>query len=205
MTMMLWAVVMLEVRASLLYVRSSHCFSALSLPFFSFSILYMVTCVHADMPIFVVVVEYCGDVSCGDLRPRRHAHICCRWLLCPASTQTCPYLLLSLITVVMWAGVTCVHADMPKLLLVDMQFVMTAVTSLLNPSSSPSANHNSSSKSHYIGSGEHMRSGSMSMTDKSSLRVGNELQQVAAFIGGFGCQFSSVTKMIHGFDGKCLC
>ena len=97
--------------------------------------------------------------------------------------------------------VTCVHADMPKLLLVDMQFVMTAVTSLLNPSSSPSANHNSSSKSHYISSGEHMRSGSVSMTDKSSLRVGNELQQVAAFIGGFGCQFSSVAMGGGGGGG----
>ena len=115
---------MLEVHASLLYLFF------FSLPFFYTYLLLItmvmwavVTCAHADMPI-VVVVGYHGDVSCGDLRPHRHAHsCCCRWLLwwCelwwPASTQTCPYLLL-LITVVMWAVVTCDHADMPIVVVV---------------------------------------------------------------------------------------
>ncbi|XP_076436361.1 protein unc-80 homolog isoform X3 [Babylonia areolata] len=79
--------------------------------------------------------------------------------------------------------VGCGCRDMPKLLLVDMQFVLTAVTSLLTPSSSTPANHNSSTKTHYIGSTEHCRSGSIPAMEKTSLRVGNELQHVAAFIG----------------------
>ncbi|KAL8568215.1 hypothetical protein ACOMHN_027738 [Nucella lapillus] len=79
--------------------------------------------------------------------------------------------------------VGCGCRDMPKLLLVDMQFVLTAVTSLLSPSASAPANHNSSTKTHYIGSTEHSRSGSIPAMEKMSLRVGNELQHVAAFIG----------------------
>ena len=86
---------------------------------------------------------------------------------------------------------------MPKLLLVDMQFVLTAVTSLLNPTSSLAANHNSTNKPHLISSVEHGRSGSVSAMDKSAFRLGSEFHQVAAFIGEDLCVGFIVCKQLH--------
>jgi hypothetical protein len=89
---------------------------------------------------------------------------------------------------------------MPKLMLVDMQYVLQAVSSLLNPSITQTSTHNASAKPHYIGVGEHGRSGSVSAADKCTLRVANELQHVAAFIGKLGSATHCLNRLWSSYD-----